>query len=329
MNAPQIAIIGLGGVGGYFGFKLAQRYAGTPDAAITFVARAGTYEVVKQNGLTLLSPEHPVSVVRPDKLIERVSELQHAAVIILCVKEYDLEAICEQMKAVVRPDVVVLPLMNGVDIYERIRRILPTGIVLPACVYVASHIKEKGVVEHKGNPGRIIVGKDPQHTHYSPEWLVNLLANADITIEYQENAFPAIWTKFFFIASFGLVSARYNKSIGQVEQEPLLHERAERIMREIAAIARQKEVTLPADVIDQTFQKARSFPFHTPTSLQLDVHSGKAHTELALFAGAVVACGNTLGIPTEETRKIQEEITCIAVAGRDTPPGCSCIKATS
>ena len=59
-----------------------------------------------------------------------------------------------------RPDVVVLPLMNGVDIYERIRRVLPTGIVLPACVYVASHLQQKGVVEHKGNPGRIIVGND-------------------------------------------------------------------------------------------------------------------------------------------------------------------------
>jgi len=80
-----------------------------------------------------------------------------------------LEAICEQLKIVVRPDVVILPLMNGVDIYERIRRILPTGIVLSVCVYVASHIRGKGVVEHTGNPGRIIVGKDPEHFQYGPK----------------------------------------------------------------------------------------------------------------------------------------------------------------
>jgi 2-dehydropantoate 2-reductase len=164
------------------------------------------------------------------------------------------------------------------------------------------------MVEQKGNPGRIIIGKDPQRPEYSPESLVDLLANATIAIEYQEDAFPAIWTKFIFIASFGLVSARYNKSIGQVEEEPLLHERARLIMQEIQAITHKKGMALPADIIEQTFQKARSFPYHTPTSLQLDVQSGKPKTELELFAGALLAYGKTLGVPVEETRKIYCEI---------------------
>jgi len=207
-----------------------------------------------------------------------------------------------------RPEVVVLPLMNGVDIYERIRRVLPTGIVLPACVYVASHLQQKGVVEHKGDPGRIIVGNDPQPPQYNPAWLVELLTEAGIQVAYQADAFPAIWTKFMFIASFGLVSAWYNQSIGQVEADPLLHERARSIMQEIAAIAHRKGCGLPANIIEQTFQQARTFPFPTPTSLQLDVHSGGSRTELALFAGAIVAYGHPLGIPTQETSRIQEEI---------------------
>jgi 2-dehydropantoate 2-reductase len=237
-----------------------------------------------------------------------VAELENIDVLLLCVKEYDLESVCAQLKSKVQDNVVILPLMNGVDIYERIKSIIPTVIVLPACVYVASHIKEKGIVEHKGNPGKIIVGKDPQRPEYSPESLVDLLANATIAIEYQEDAFPAIWTKFIFIASFGLVSARYNKSIGQVEEEPLLHERARLIMQEIQAITHKKGMALPADIIEQTFQKARSFPYHTPTSLQLDVQSGKPKTELELFAGALLAYGKTLGVPVEETRKIYCEI---------------------
>jgi 2-dehydropantoate 2-reductase len=175
-------------------------------------------------------------------------------------------------------------------------------------VYVASHIRERGVVEHKGNPGKIIVGQDPQRPDYQPQPLVELLAEAGIVIEYQQDAFPAIWTKFFFIASFGLVSARYNKSIGQVEEDSILHERAQAIMQEIEAIAHKKGIALLADIINQTFQKARSFPYQTPTSLQLDVNSSKTQTELELFAGAIITYGKTLGVEVQETSKIYQEI---------------------
>jgi 2-dehydropantoate 2-reductase len=309
MKATELAIVGLGGVGGYFGFKLARKYAGIPGVNITFVARGKTYDSVSENGLTLLSPEHPDPVTHPDKLIKNISELENAGIILICVKEYDLENVCAQLKTRIGASAIILPLMNGVDIHERIRKITPDAIILPACVYVASHIKEKGIIEHKGNPGKIIVGKDPQRPDYQPGQVIGLLADADIDVEYREDAFPAIWTKYFFIASFGLVSARYNKSIGQVYEEPALHKRARRIMEEIEAIAIQKGITLPGDIIEQTFRKAASFPYHTPTSLQLDVQSGKANTELELFAGPILEYGRIFNTPVEETSKIYGEIT--------------------
>lgn len=308
MKTKELAVVGLGGVGGYFGFKLAQFYASDPAVNVTFVAHGATYATVKEHGLTLLSPEHPNSVTHPTNLLESVAALSTADVVLICVKEYDLEDVCTQLRPYLHDNVVLLPFMNGVDIYDRIRRIIPENIVLPACVYVASHIKKRGVVEHKGNPGKIIVGQDPQRPDYQPQSVVNLLAAAGIAIEYQQDAFPAIWTKFFFIASFGLVSARYNKPIGEIEEDPRLHERAQGIMQEIEAIARKKGVVLPADIIDQTFQKARSFPYQTPTSLQLDVNSNKAQTELELFAGAILTYGGALDVDAKETRKIYEEI---------------------
>lgn len=203
---------------------------------------------------------------------------------------------------------MILPLMNGVDIYERIRKVIPNGIVLPSCVYVASHIKEKGIVEHKGNPGKIIMGKDPENPQYDALEIAELFQNAGIDLSYKEDSFPDIWTKYFFIASFGLVTARYNKSIGQVIEEPLLQERATLIMEEIEAIAKRKEISIPQDIIEKTFQKAGSFPYQTPTSLQLDIQSGKADTELELFAGAIMDYGNSLEIPVRATRQIYQEI---------------------
>jgi 2-dehydropantoate 2-reductase len=265
MKTTEFAIIGLGGVGGYFGFKLAQKYASDNAVNVTFIAREKTYEIVKKNGLTLLSAENEDSIARPHQIFKDVAELGQVDVFVICVKEYDLENICNQLKDKIKNDTIILPLMNGVDIYERIRKIITNGIVLPSCVYVASHIKEKGVVEHKGNPGKIIVGKDPENKQFDPQPIVDLFKEASIDIEYKEDSFPAIWSKYFFIASFGLVSARYNKSIGQVNEEPELHERALRIMQEIQAIAITKEINLPENIIELTFQKAVSFPFQTPT----------------------------------------------------------------
>ncbi len=308
MKKTEIAIVGLGGVGGYFGFKLAQKYGQNDDVRITFVARGETFEAVEKNGLTLISPEHSNSVARPANLLQDVRNLLNPDVIVICVKEYDLENICSQLKDKVRDDTILLPLMNGVDIYERIRKIIPRGIILPSGVYVASHIKQKGIVEHQGNAGKIIIGKDPQRAEYDPQLLVDLLKDAAIDVEFKENSFLDIWTKFFFIASFGLVSARYNRPIGEVNADVQLHERAALIMREIKAIAEKKNIGLPPNIIELTFQKSKTFPFQTPTSLQLDVQSGKVKNELELFAGAIINYGSESGISVFETKKIYNEI---------------------
>lgn len=308
MRQMKIAVIGLGGVGGYFGFKLAHVFSRGNEASVTFVARQATYEAVKERGLVLLSPEHEDQVVKPDLLLSSVEALAKPDVVLICVKEYDLEEVCRQLKDKVSETTIILPLMNGVDIYERIRKVIVKGIVLPACVYVASHIKEKGVVEHKGKAGLIVFGKDPAFPQYTLEDVNRILMKADIQYQYQEDSFPDIWAKFVFIASFGLVTARYNLPIGKVNEGEELKERALSIMRELVAIAGLKGVILPNDIIDRTFQKASAFPYHTPTSLQLDIHAGKTDNELELFAGAIMRYGEEVRVPTPETRRIYEEI---------------------
>lgn len=309
MSTTEIAIIGLGGVGGYFGFKLAQTYKNDSQVKITFMARNPTYEIVRKNGLTLLSPEHPINnTSRPDILLENVKDLAKADIVIMCVKEYDLESVCTQVKPLIKDNTILFPLMNGVDIYERIRKIIWNGIVLPACVYVASHIKEKGTIEHQGKPGLIIMGKDPKFSDFVPEKVITIFERAGIHIKYREDSFPDIWEKFVFIASFGMVSARYNKSIGQIIEDPALHGQALSIMKEIATIAEKKGIVLPRNITELTFQKADLFPFHTPTSLQIDIQSKKSENELELFAGAIIKYGQELGIPVLATKKIYEEI---------------------
>lgn len=308
MNKKHIVVVGLGGVGGYFGFKINQANETSEKYKVSFIARGETYDKVKENGLTLLSPEYADNSTHPDAVEQHISDIKNPDLVLICVKEYDLENVCRQLKEVINDDTVLLPMMNGADIYDRIRKLIPDHTVLPTCIYVASHIKERGTVEHKGKAGKMIVGKDPQHFSSDVNWIVDLLKESKIDFDFKDNSLTDIWTKFFFIASFGMVTAKHNSSIGTVCADEQQKYEASEIMKEIQQIAAQKEIPLQDDIIEATFTKASAFPFETPTSLQLDIHSGKKDNELELFAGAILKYGADLGIETPFTQKIYTEI---------------------
>ena len=311
MNKKQITIVGLGGVGGYFGFKINQFNEKDNEFSVSFVARNETYTIVKENGLTLLSPEHTESVTKPTAVYQTISEINNPDLILICVKEYDLENVCKQLQHVITENTILFPLMNGADIYDRIRKIIPNNTILPSCVYVASHIKAKGVVEHKGKAGKIIIGKDPNHPSENVDWIINLLQNSKIDFDFKDNSFVDIWTKFIFIASFGLVTAKHNSSIGTVCTDEIQKQEATNIMLELKSIADKKGIILDDNIIQNTFDKAITFPFNTPTSLQLDINSKKENNELELFAGAIINYGKEVNIATPFTEKIYSELKSI------------------
>ncbi|MBP2619572.1 ketopantoate reductase family protein [Chryseobacterium jejuense] len=308
MNKKHIVVVGLGGVGGYFGFKINQSNETSGKYTVSFVARGETYDKVKENGLILLSPEHPNDRTHPNGIEQNISDIKNPDLVLICVKEYDLENVCRQLKEVITKDTILLPMMNGADIYDRIRKVIPNHVILPTCIYVASHIKERGTVEHKGKAGKMIVGRDPEHFSTDIAWVTDLLQESKIDFDFKDNSTTDIWTKFIFIASFGLVTAKYNSSIGTVCTDELQKQEATEIMKEIKRIAGQKEIHLSEDIIEKTFEKASTFPFETPTSLQLDIHSGKKENELELFAGAVLKYGAEVSIETPYTQKIYSEI---------------------
>lgn len=308
MIKKHIVVVGLGGVGGYFGFKINQANETSRKYNVSFVARGETYEKVKENGLTLLSPEHSHPQTHPDAILQHISDIKNPDLVLICVKEYDLENVCQQLLPVINENTILLPMMNGADIYDRIRKIIPEHTILPTCIYVASHIKERGIVEHKGKAGKMIIGRDLEHFSVSAEWIAELLKESKIDFDFKDNSQTDIWTKFIFIASFGLVTAKHNSSIGTVCTDGQQKKEATEIMKEIKQIADKKGIYLQEDIIDKTFEKAFTFPFETPTSLQLDINSGKKENELELFAGAVLKYGVEVGSETPFTQRIYAEI---------------------
>jgi 2-dehydropantoate 2-reductase len=300
----------VGGVGGYFGGKLAHTFSSNPDSSVNifFVARGKHLEAIKKNGLVLKSPEFGSMTCRPKLATERISDLPEIDIFLIAVKGYDLAGVAVSIRNQIKENTVLIPLLNGADIQERLRNKIKTGIILPACVYISSYVEEPGIIVHIGKPGKIIFGRDQDHPDTIPNEIFKVFEKSSIDYEWKDDANPAIWEKYIFIASLGLISACYNRTLGEILEEPSLKEEVIGIMNEIYSIVLKKNIRLPDGIVDLSLKKAAMFPRDTQTSLQRDIHQKKGKNELELFGGTIIDLGKKMGIPTPTTKKIYREL---------------------
>ncbi|OHD06869.1 MAG: 2-dehydropantoate 2-reductase [Spirochaetes bacterium GWD1_27_9] len=302
----NIAVIGVGGVGGYFGGKLTQLIKNHSDLNIFFIARGNHLKEIKNNGL-LLDTDEGQFICKPTLATDKISDLPLLDLCLICVKSYDLENVLTQLKEKVTLNTMILPLLNGVDIYERIRLKIDSGIVFPSCVYVGTHIEKYGKVTQRGGACTIHFGKDPQNDYVNPK-IFDLLKESNIKYNWLENPYTEIWSKFIFIASFGLVTASFNKTIGEVLQSEELSSYVKNIMREIVSIANKKQIPLPSTIIEDCYLKGAKFPFETKTSFQRDFEIHEKSDERDLFGGAIIRMGDIFNVSTETTKLIYDSI---------------------
>jgi 2-dehydropantoate 2-reductase len=297
----NVCVYGTGGVGGYFGTRLIL--ANDPNVRVSLISRNEGLAAIRSNGLILTSPDGQRNAAQPFMLTDNVGEVPAPDLVLLCVKEYDLDGAIAALAPVVGENTVIIPLLNGVDIYDRVRAGLPRGIVLPATVTVSVHLTAPGEVTHASGQGLIITGPDARYPVAKPDKMLDVFQRAGLPVEWRDNPLGAIWTKFIFIAPFGLVTSAYDETIGEVLAEPDKAEQARQIMREIKELADRRHIDLPADIIEATFDRARAFPFDTKTSLQRDVEQPGKRNELGLFGGSIVKMGKTMGIRTPATER--------------------------
>jgi 2-dehydropantoate 2-reductase len=278
------------------------------ETYVTCVARGKTLEVLREKGLSFRKPGGKEAVYRPDFATDNAAALPEQKLIVLCVKGYDLTAACEAIRPLITPETKILPLLNGIDIYERIRRLITTGLILPACIYIASSIQAPGSVVHSGGQGNIIAGADPRHKDYNPALLASLMAAAGIPFVWEADPFPALWTKYFFIASYALVTGLSGKSFGQILEDKDLSASVMEILKEIHAIAAAKGVKLPESLIQKSYESAGNFPYEATTSYARDLQVPGKPNEADLFGGTILRLGEETGVPTPATKAIYEAI---------------------
>jgi len=221
MDIKTIWVYGVGGVGGFIGGKIARflQKELRKDVKLYFIARGEHLREIQKKGLILNMGDEKRLQCVPTSATDDISELPSPDMCFLCVKSYDLDAVCNALNRHIKPETIIIPLLNGVDIYERVRIVLTSGIVLPACIYVGTHIEKPGIVTQKGGEGKILIGKDPKYPDLYPQEALQFLKEAAISFQWFEDAMPAIWEKYLFIAGFGLVSAASGKTLGQIMED--------------------------------------------------------------------------------------------------------------
>jgi 2-dehydropantoate 2-reductase len=291
----RAAIVGLGGVGGYYGGKLALQYAGSREHQVIFIARGAHLKAIQENGLRLMTVAGEFTVI-PALATDSPGDAGPFDLVLVCVKSYGLEEAARRIKDNIHDRTVIIPLLNGVNMAERLRAVLPAGIILGGCVYISTRIEGPGAVRQVGGSCQLIFGPE-QGADTAPFLpVLTFLKNAGILAELVPDIRIPLWNKYIFIDPMAGLTAMLGKAFGEILEDDERKRTLEALMREVAEVAKARGVSLPEDIVPATIAKAALFPKGTKTSFQLDFEKGNA-VELDIFTGYMVAAGKKLGIP--------------------------------
>ncbi len=289
----RIAILGIGGVGGFLGGMLASAYSNTEDIEIIYIARGNHAQAIKENGLKLITASQE-KIVHPDVITDDPASIGTIDLLICCVKAYDLESSIRPLLSCVTPDTVILPLLNGVDNSEKLQLMLPEAKVLQGCIYVVSKIIAPGVVQQRGEFWSLHFGGD-NLSNTEKIHILELFKKAGINALLESSIHEKMWAKFSFISPIATYTSAYNISIGKILDSEEHKESLKELMRELEALASTLKITLPADSIEKNFLVMEKLPYEATSSMQADFANDKP-TELETLTGFVVRKATEQGV---------------------------------
>lgn len=293
----KIAVLGAGGVGGYFGAKLA---AAGHD--VTFVARGKHLDAMLRNGLRIVSPLGDIIVENP-KAVDHVDKVGQADLVLVAVKLWDTEAAAESLRSVVKGNTAVLSLQNGVHKDKILAKYLPGESILGGVCYIAAVISEPGVITHSGSMQKLVFGEyDGRHSERVQAFL-GACEMAGITAEISPTIRRLIWEKFVFLVGLSGTTACIRKQIGPIRDNQRTRAFLLEVMREAVLIGRANGVDLPLDFAEDRLAFCDTIPATMTSSMHHDLDRGN-RLELPWLSGGVAGFGREFGIPTPKNDAI-------------------------
>jgi 2-dehydropantoate 2-reductase len=284
----KIAAIGAGGVGGYFGARLAQ--AGHD---VSFIARGKHLAALQKDGLTLKSPHGDARL--PIKVYEKAADIGPVEVVIFAVKLWDTASAAESIRPLLAKGGVVIPFQNGVESIDALRKVFPKEQVLGGSAYIATRIAAPGVIEHIGQMARMVFGPLMDSQRPIAEKFLSALKDAKVNAELSDDVVRANWEKFVSLVGLSSATAISRAPVGVVRGDADLRRLLEAAMRETWALGRAKGVKLPDDFVDTRMAWVESLPAEMKASLAHDLEAG-GKLEAPWLCGAVGRMSREMGL---------------------------------
>ena len=292
----RIAVMATGGVGGFFGAKLAR---GGHDVA--FVARGRHLAAMRERGLTVRSGTGDLHVAKPT-LVDDPAALGPVDLVLFAVKLWDTEAAAAAVKPLVERGAHVVPFQNGVESIERVGAVVGRDRVMGGVAYIAATIAEPGVIAHTGTMARLRFGAVTAAQRGTAEALLAACQAAGIDAELSADIRRAIWEKFAFLAAFSGMTSVSRQPIGVIRADHDSRAALEAAIREVWTLARARDIGLADDFVAQQMKFADALPAEMRSSMQNDLAAGN-RLEAPWLCGAVarMAAAAALAAPVNAT----------------------------
>lgn len=295
----EILVYGIGGVGGYFGGKLANA-----GLNVSMIARGEHLKAIRKHGLQVESIKGNFKV-KPKIATSDVSMVPTPDLIILGIKSWQIPSVAAELKPILGENTMVLPLQNGADNYEKLIEILPEKNVLAGLCFVVSFLEKPGKIKHAAFEPKITFGEIDNSKSARVMKVRDLLDEAGIENSIPENIQLEIWKKFLFICTLSGIGGLTRVSIDKIRESEFLYDLMRKTAKEIKEVANAKNVPLTDKHIEMVFEIINSQPRGNTASTQRDIMNGKP-SELENFNGYIVKQGEKSGVETPVNRYIYE-----------------------
>lgn len=287
----KIAIVGSGGVGGFYGAKLVQ--AGLD---VTFVARGAHFQAMRQHGLTIENEKGGTNLALPKvNVTDDPLTIKSPDLIIIAVKLWDLEAIAQTLKQIARPDTGVLSLQNGVIKDDILKAVFGANSVIGGVGYVATHIGRPGVINQVGALQKIKLGEYDGNKSARVETLVNAFSSTGVEASSSDDIQRVLWEKYVFLVGLSALTSVTRLDIGPIRENSRSRAVLQSVVEEAVAVGRSLGVRLPEDYAGQCMALIDQLPFTMSSSMYHDLSKGN-RMELPWLSGGIVSLAKKAGL---------------------------------
>ncbi len=310
----RIAVVGTGGVGGYFGARLAQ--AGED---VVFLARGAHLQALRSSGLHVQSINGDVALPAV-QATDDPAQVGTADVVLVAVKAWQVPEAAQAIQPLVGAETMVVPLENGVEAPAQLAAAVGEAHVLGGFCWIVSYIAAPGVIHHTGVEPHIAFGEMDNRRTERVERLVQVWTRAGIKkVEVPDDIQAALWQKFTFIASMSGMGAVTRATVGVMRTLPQTRQMIEQAINEIIAVAQRRGIALSDDVLAATMRFIDGMPPQSTLSMQRDIMEGRP-SELESQNGAVVRLGSEAGVATPMHAFLYHSLLPMELAARGQVP---------